>query len=97
MVVGCAVPAWLEWTKPESLLFFGTAEMNKNYVGYIILLAVVLILGFDAWLYSDTLTDNSISQVIIAWSRGSRTFTAFLGFVFGYLFAHFFDDVERKK
>lgn len=64
--------------------------MSANVVGITICLIVLSILAWDAWLYSDKVERNSITQVIIDWSKKGPAVPAlvclFLGMLIGHLF-----------
>lgn len=56
------------------------------------------IAGFDIYLYSDGVSGNSISQVIIDASTKYALIPWFVGFLMGGLTFHFFDNyVEPRK
>lgn len=65
--------------------------MKSQYVWFAIILIVIEILAFDAYLYLDNIPGNSITQVMVALISTSPLFAGFVGFCFGFLFCHFFD------
>lgn len=71
--------------------------MSVKTVGIIIVVVFAGILGFDAWLYSDGIAGNSISQVIIGWSEKSALVPWFVGLVMGFLGAHWFDSYKEPR
>lgn len=71
--------------------------MTRGGVWVCIVSLILLIGGFDVWLYADTIEGNSITQVIRTELQRSPLFAGFLGFVFGGLFFHFFDTNEQGK
>lgn len=71
--------------------------MAKPTVRIIIVTVFIAVLGFDAYLYSDNIPGNSISQVIIEASDKSKLVPAFVGFLFGFLTSHFFDNYTEPR
>lgn len=71
--------------------------MKVKTVGIVIILVFVGILAFDAYLYSDGIPGNSISQVIIEWSDKSKLVPWFVGLLMGFLGAHFFDSYKEPR
>lgn len=71
--------------------------MKKKNVLLGILLIFALVLAWDCYLYMDDVPGNSISQVIIELSEKSRLVAAFVGFLFGFLTSHFFDDYKEPR
>lgn len=71
--------------------------MRTKTVGIIIIATFALILGFDAYLYSDGIPGNSISQVIIEWSDKSALVPWFVGLLMGFLGGHFFDSYKEPR
>lgn len=55
------------------------------------------IAGFDIYLYSDNVPDNSISQIVIWLSHTVPLVPAAIGFFMGGLFFHFFDTYSQRK
>lgn len=60
-------------------------------------LVFVGIIGFDVYLYSDGTPGNSISQAIIYYSREVLLIPWFIGFLMGFLAAHFFDSYTEPR
>lgn len=71
--------------------------LSRNKVGLIIIAVFVLIMAFDAFLYSDGLPGNSITQTIIHYSEKSKLVPYFIGYLMGFLAAHFFDDYKEPR
>ena len=71
--------------------------MSKKTVLFISLGIFVGILGWDAYLYSDDVAGNSITQTIIYFSTKTKLIPYFIGFLSGFLAAHFFDDFTETK
>lgn len=71
--------------------------MSKGLILKCILGIFVLILGFDAYLYSDGVPGNSISQVIIHYGEKSMLVPWFIGLIMGFLGAHFFDNYKEER
>lgn len=69
--------------------------MRKDAVFKLILLVFLLIVGWDIYLYSDGVTGNSISQVIIAYSEKSMMLPWFIGMLMGGLAVHWFDNYKE--
>lgn len=71
--------------------------MKPKQVAISILLIFFAIIAFDVWLYSDGVPGNSITQVIIAYSELSPLLPFFIGFLMGFLAAHFFDSYKEPR
>lgn len=71
--------------------------MSARAVAIVILAVFIGILGFDAWLYADDISRNSISQVIIDAARKSGLVPWFVGLVMGFLGAHWFDNYTEGE
>lgn len=71
--------------------------MTKATIGFAIIGITLIILGFDAFLYSDGVPGNSISQTIIYYGQKSMLVPGFVGFGMGFLFAHFFDNYQEPR
>lgn len=70
--------------------------MSKKLVAITIVAIFVGILVWDAFLYSDDVARNSITQVIIDLSKQSALVPWFFGMVMGFLGAHLFDSSEQE-
>lgn len=71
--------------------------MSKKTVTQIIIGGFVACFLFDLYLYADGHPGNSISQVIIDASEKSKLVPAFIGFLFGSLMFHFFDNYKEPR
>lgn len=71
--------------------------MSKSRVMLICFLIFAAIMGFDAFLYSDGVAGNSISQAIIYYSEKSKLIPFFIGFLFGGLAFHWFDNFVEPR
>jgi len=71
--------------------------MSKTLVFVICCCIFAAILGWDASLYMDAVPGNSITQVVVELSSKSKLIPAFIGFFFGFLMAHFFDDSKQAE
>jgi len=71
--------------------------MKPKQVAISIVLIFAAIIAYDIWLYSDGVPGNSISQVIIDLSAISPLVPAFIGFLCGFLFAHFWDTYKEPR
>ncbi len=71
-------------------------NMKPAHVWAVIGALVLFIAGFDIYLYSDSIADNSITQVIIEATKHSPLVPYFIGFLSGFLAAHFFDTYTQK-
>jgi hypothetical protein len=66
--------------------------MNSISVAIICVLIIFAILAFDAYLYADGVEGNSISQIIIKWTKEKQVpFIPWLiGLIMGFLGGHLF-------
>lgn len=71
--------------------------MSKNLVLLTCLCAFLGVMAWDASLYLDAVPGNSITQVVVELSSKSKLVPAFIGFLFGFLMAHFFDDSKQGE
>lgn len=71
--------------------------MKPKQVLMSIIFIFVAIIGYDIYLYSDGISGNSISQVIIAAAEKSPLVPWFVGFLFGALTMHFFDSYKEPR
>lgn len=66
--------------------------MKKGLVITVIILIVVGILGWDVFLYNDSVDRNSITQIVIDLSRRTHLIPWLVGFGMGFLTCHFFEE-----
>jgi len=71
--------------------------MTKKLVLLICFLIFAAVMAWDASLYMDAIPGNSITQVVVELSSKSKLVPAFIGFFFGFLMAHFFDDSRQVE
>ena len=71
--------------------------MIKKQVLLTCLAIFLAIICWDAYLYLDGVPDNSITQSVIAVSKEYLILPWGIGFLFGYLTAHFFDPKAQTK
>lgn len=71
--------------------------MSKARVMLICVLIFAAIMGFDAYLYSDGVAGNSITQSVIYFASKSALVPAFIGFLMGFLMSHFFDTYAEPR
>lgn len=71
--------------------------MTTKYVGLFILFTFLAIVGFDIYLYTDDISRNSISQVIIDMTAQSPLVAWFVGLLMGGLAVHWFEEPRREN
>ena len=71
--------------------------MSKKLVLISIFAIFFAIIGYDIFLYADGISGNSITQVIIATTRDYPIIAWMIGFLMGYLTAHFYDPKEQGE
>ena len=71
--------------------------MSKRTVLIISVLIFAAIMGFDVYLYSDGIPGNSISQTVIYYGQKSMLIPWAIGFLMGFLAAHFFDNFTEPR
>lgn len=71
--------------------------MSKSRVMLFCFLIFAAIMGFDAFLYSDGVPGNSITQSIIYYASKSALVPYFIGFLMGFLASHFFDTYQEPR
>lgn len=69
--------------------------MTKKAVAVTAIAIFLSILIWDAFLYADNVPGNSITQVVIASSKEYPLIPYFIGFLMGFLAAHFFDTSSQ--
>ena len=74
-----------------------TKTMSKKLVLISIFAIFFAIIGYDIFLYADGISGNSITQVIIATTRDYPIIAWMIGFLMGYLTAHFYDPKEQGE
>ena len=71
--------------------------MKPKYVWLFIAGFILAVFVFDVYLYSDGVPGNSITQVIITASGVSNLVPWAVGFLMGFLAAHFFDTYQEPR
>lgn len=71
--------------------------MSKRLVLISIFAVFFAIIGYDVYLYSDSIDGNSITQVIISTTHDYPILAWAIGFLMGYLTSHFYDPEAQKK
>jgi len=71
--------------------------MSKLLVGLVSLGIFIGILIFDLCLYLDGVPGNSVTQTIIYYSGKTALVPFFIGFLMGFLGAHFFDNYKEPR
>lgn len=69
--------------------------MKPKHVAIIIAVVFIGLLIMDAFLYTDSVSRNSLSQVIIDAAAKSALVPWFVGLVMGFLGAHWFDNYRE--
>lgn len=86
-------------TITEPLEYEGEKEkqMTKISVWATMILVFMAIIAWDVWLYLDGVPGNSISQVIISGAEDYPIVAWAVGFLMGFLTAHWFDPKAQEK
>lgn len=71
--------------------------MSKRLVLLSIFAIFFGIIGYDIFLYADNIPGNSITQVVISTTHDYPILAWAIGFLMGYLTAHFYDPEEQQK
>lgn len=64
--------------------------MSPNLVAFLMIVAMVILIGLDIWLALDNRDENTYSELTRKLARVWRPFRLLLPFTFGLLTGHFF-------
>lgn len=70
--------------------------MTTKHVLLFCLGIIAVIAGFDIYLYADAIPQNSITQITIRLSKEYQIIPWGIGFLMGYITAHFYDPKAQE-